>query len=163
MRNVRVLKTLDYPPFWCFKCKCGNDTRDFYIDLGIDSEYDGAIFLCNLCMQDTADQTGLFISIEKHNEAMVEQAYQVESYKKLIQKVDSWNHAFQKLTDNNMHDFFNNLELILNGPRIDESVIASQGSSDTELTESIESVESDNSGAIENNTAAITIPAITFS
>lgn len=154
MRNVRVLKTLDFPPFICFKCRCGNDTRDFYIDLGIDSEYDGAIFLCNLCMLDIATQTGLFITVDKHNEALVEQTYLVESYHKLLLKMEIWGNDFKALTGFNLHDYFDILEKVKNGPRQDSG---DSGEPDSQPTNTNEFTESDYIGTTKSHSIPLNI------
>lgn len=42
------------PPHLCMRCRVQGEIREYFLDTGIDTEYDGRIYLCNLCLQDFA-------------------------------------------------------------------------------------------------------------
>lgn len=55
MRPVEVVLIPPIPPHRCFKCLCGpSELREYFIDVGCDTEFEGAVYLCNECMKDLA-------------------------------------------------------------------------------------------------------------
>jgi hypothetical protein len=55
MRPVELVLVPPIPPHRCFKCMCGpSELRDYFIDLGCDTEFEGAVYICNECMKDLA-------------------------------------------------------------------------------------------------------------
>ena len=52
-------------PGCCFICKGAQ--RDFYIDTGVSLDYEGAFYICNLCLNDMAHQAK-FISEDEYKD-----------------------------------------------------------------------------------------------
>jgi hypothetical protein len=50
MQPVVLKGPLPILPAVCFRCKCYE--KEYFVDTGIDTEFDGRIFLCNHCMID---------------------------------------------------------------------------------------------------------------
>lgn len=93
----------DFPPHTCSKCRSGN--REFYLDIGVDTEFEGAVFLCNMCMSDLGIQSKMFVTIGDHQEALSEQEGLVEKYMEFLDKMRTWNSTFVYLTGQNLTDF----------------------------------------------------------
>lgn len=115
MREIRILQRPDFPPYVCYNCKCDDSVREFFIDLGVDMEYDGALFYCNSCMLDLGIKSGLFVTNQEHLTILHEQSEFAQDYFKLLDKLTLWKQAFNELTGNSLDEFFENLEKVKNG------------------------------------------------
>lgn len=49
-------------PGACFKCRCGSENRDWFIDLGFSMDDYGAVIICNECVIEMAYAAGMITS-----------------------------------------------------------------------------------------------------
>jgi hypothetical protein len=49
------------PPGVCFRCRVGSEQnkREYFVDTGISLDWEGVIYLCNMCLDDIARTTGV--------------------------------------------------------------------------------------------------------
>ena len=48
--NIVTKPTL--PPYQCMRCLAQPEIREYFLDTGVDTEYSGRIYFCNMCMRD---------------------------------------------------------------------------------------------------------------
>lgn len=63
MTPAVLTQKCDLPPFICFRCRT-DQNREYYINTGMNTEFDGQIYLCNACMGDLVevDKNSLLVS-----------------------------------------------------------------------------------------------------
>lgn len=72
MRPVNVVEVPNLPPGTCVKCLCTNTpNRDYFVDIGVDLEFGGVIYICNMCLLDIVNHTDDFFS-KKQVDALVD-------------------------------------------------------------------------------------------
>jgi len=50
-------------PYICGRCLCGvQANREYFIDTGITYDYEGNVYLCNMCLKDMAKAAGEFFT-----------------------------------------------------------------------------------------------------
>lgn len=121
MRPVQIYTVPPLPPNMCFKCRAGEGVRDFFVDLGMDTDYEGAVYLCDMCMTDIGKTSDIFITVENHTKAM---NLQNDFLTQLLDKSYTWQRyadVFNKATGNDLSIFCENLEMIQNGYKRSES------------------------------------------
>jgi hypothetical protein len=116
MREARIVDQPDLPPHRCSRCLAGGTSRDFFVDLGFETEFDGVVYLCNICFIDVATTSKLFLTVGDHYKQMAELTLIAEQYDTLTNKMLEWNALFTKLTGNDLYEFFDNLEKVTDGP-----------------------------------------------
>jgi len=98
MRPAFIVKKPPMPPHVCFKCKCGEHARNFFVDIGADTEFDGTIYLCESCMEDLGRSTDMFYSREvfenKISAYLVELSELKEMSLEYTQIKESWGEHF---------------------------------------------------------------------
>jgi len=115
MRAITVVKKPPMPPHVCFKCKCGEHAREFFVDIGADTEFDGTIYLCDSCMEDLGRSTEMFFSKEVFEDKIA--LYQMElatlqnAYLEFLRIKDIWSQHYPMT----LIDYANTLEKVLNG------------------------------------------------
>ena len=127
MRPVQIYRVPPLPPGMCFKCRSGDTTRDFFVDLGFDTDYEGTVYLCNECVTDIGRLSAIFMTNEAHNQVVAQLDTEMAILREANEKYEDYQSAFFKLTGNNLNDFFESLDVIENGPRTspgDDSTIA---------------------------------------
>jgi hypothetical protein len=40
------------------RCRAGDEKRDHFVDTGIDTDYDGTVYICNSCFKDLCEHSG---------------------------------------------------------------------------------------------------------
>lgn len=73
--NIQFVDNPYLFPNICFRCRAGSEARNLYVDTGMDTEYDGRIYLCEPCFSDictksdglffTKDQVDLLLSVQQ--------------------------------------------------------------------------------------------------
>lgn len=139
MREARIVDQPDLPPHRCNRCLAGATTRDFFVDLGFETEFDGVVYLCNICFIDVATTSKMFITLDDHIARVSALVTVAKNYDVLTNKNLQWNALFTKLTGNDLYEFFDNLEKVTDGlpdrnvvddsgqPDVTEQVIESAG------------------------------------
>lgn len=115
MREARIVDQPDLPPHRCNRCLAGGTSRDFFVDLGFETEFDGVVYLCNICFIDIGNTSKLFLTVEEHTFRLAALVEVAKSYDLLTNKNLQWNALFTKLTGNDLYDFFDNLEKVTDG------------------------------------------------
>ena len=138
MREIRIVEIPDLPPHRCMACFAGNTNREFFVDLGFETEFDGVIYVCNICMMHIGKGSGLFITKEDHSKELAELEAVRADYYKLLVKIEIYNAQFKVLTGNDLYDFFNSIEVITGGTDIDKfyGTDVSGNDPEPEITES---------------------------
>ena len=70
---IELVTTVPLFPWKCMVCGEKGDentNRDFFISLGIDTEWDGRIYICNLCLDSVVEVSPNHCSRELLNEAL---------------------------------------------------------------------------------------------
>lgn len=110
MRDPQIVKEAYMPPHVCFKCKCGSHARPWFVDLGMDTEYDGTFYLCNSCMEDLGRQTNMFMSQQVFDDNIASFRMELEQlrteYTLFTKMKDLWESHFPS----KLVDFFKILE-----------------------------------------------------
>lgn len=52
MIDATVVTAPAINPGICFRCRCGTETRKWFIDTGTDTDVEGRLYFCNMCMVD---------------------------------------------------------------------------------------------------------------
>lgn len=52
-------------PGRCFKCLSGHPAREYFFDTGIDTEWEGVLYICNLCMTEIIEVSPDFATKKK--------------------------------------------------------------------------------------------------
>ena len=59
MRNVVRMERPHLHPYICARCRVGDQpNREYFVDTGIDFDWEGVVYLCNTCLKDIALTTG---------------------------------------------------------------------------------------------------------
>lgn len=92
MTTLTVTDHPEFSPGACFRCQAG-DTRDqhgermreYFVDLGIQFEWEGELYLCNKCIEDILEICPDKISLREYNETI----NQLIEYKELAARVEN--------------------------------------------------------------------------
>lgn len=148
MTPVRVYDSPPSHPYMCMKCRNGAETREYFIDTGMQVEWEGLIYLCNECMHDIALACGIYITREYSNTLLADQADMVSKYYDMVDKIKLWDQVFHDLTGTSVYEFFSNLERVkAQGLRDERSTLRIVRSSDSIVADS----KSDDSGTTEDD------------
>ena len=122
-REVRIVELPDLPPHRCSKCLAGGTARNFFVDLGFETEFDGVVYLCEVCFKDIGSSSKLFITHEDHVIELAALEQIRSDYFTLQAKLGLWNAIFMKLTGNDLYDFFDSVEKVVeNGSEFTEDI-----------------------------------------
>lgn len=99
----------------CFKCRAGEGVRDFFVDLGFDTDYEGTVYLCNDCMADIGILSNTYITVPRHHQVIEYLDKAIADLNTLNEKHERYAVAFLKVTGNDLNTFCENLETMANG------------------------------------------------
>lgn len=120
------------PPHVCFKCKCGEHAREFFVDIGADTEYDGTIYLCDSCMEDLGRSTEMFFSKEAFETKVEFNALKMQMLQDEMDEFMRIRRLWKQHFDTSLVQFFNNLEEVANGITGDTESNSDTGESNVE-------------------------------
>lgn len=108
MSKYRIIARPDVKPAKCANCGSSKEDGRQYIDFGLEIDWYGCVFICTLCLQDVAKETGLFKSYEVRIEKLLVSLLQIDDLKKQGDTVreDILN------TFKEVQDYFSNLKSI---------------------------------------------------
>lgn len=110
---MRPIQKMGVPHLHPFKCvSCGADhtsVRKYFIDTGIDTEWEGVVYYCDSCFRNLSETVG-FIDQDRLDELLGIQGESVLKLLELTKKLEVWNRIWMGLTDLSLDDFFKNLE-----------------------------------------------------
>lgn len=166
MRPPSIVNRPPMPPHVCFKCKCGEHARQFFVDIGADTEFEGTIYICDSCMEDLGRATNMFYSKQVFEDKISTYLVELEELR------NTWNEFYdiKEIWENNfpisLTDFTETLKKVQNGPGNVDSSIRESDSDKTEsgITDNVVSLvpdSSDSSGGDEESSGqTITAPVI---
>lgn len=98
MRPATRMDQPALPPGICYRCRVSEHAgREYFVDTGISIDWEGVIYLCNMCLKDLARSTGEFFTKDEVDELLgiqtdiVERAQQSLNY---MEKFSDWLKAF---------------------------------------------------------------------
>ncbi len=65
MSKFRILSTPDVSPGKCANCGASKDDKRQYVDVGLQVDFYGAVFLCGFCVKELATEMGLFKPLQE--------------------------------------------------------------------------------------------------
>lgn len=83
MREPTLYTRPPLPPFICSKCRSGDSAREMFVDIGVDTEFEGTIYLCVECLAHIGSKTGLLMPKDELAEAIQKYANYEVNYKAL--------------------------------------------------------------------------------
>jgi hypothetical protein len=146
--------TLDPPtaPHICVMCKAHTQLREWFVDTGVETEWEGVVYICNECMIELVRVAPTFMSVKAHKEIVAEYRKELDEYADLKCCFELVEEAFIDLTDNSFWEFFNILGMIKNygrlvsfpGPIPSSFADITQPLGDSEIPESDDSANTSN-------------------
>ena len=112
MRPVQVFKIPPLHPNMCMKCRSGDQTREFFVDLGFDTDYEGTVYLCNLCLVDIGKTANVFMTYVDHMNVVNQLDGQIRILNEINDNWNSWANVFETVLDRNLVDFLETLEAV---------------------------------------------------
>lgn len=98
-------------PGHCFKCRTSPPRREYFFDLGIDTDYEGVIYICNMCMEEIISISNDFATKKKLDFILehVNKTYELaekkeEKFNKLVQILDELGIDAERLLQNGRVD-----------------------------------------------------------
>lgn len=152
------------PPYACTKCGAHGNVREWFVDIGAEVEWEGIVYICNMCMIDVVQVTPDFMTVNSHREIVAQYTKELDRLAELDQRLSRMSSAWMDLTGNSLDIFFDNLQkaVAYNGIGLgfSEFVPESIGTDSTTDRDSIES-EPDNSGSdtSESDIISVVFPA----
>ncbi len=73
MRLAQLTHNPPNHPYTCFRCLAHSEVRDYFIDAGIDTDFDGSVYICNMCMTDLFHVTPDYFSKEEVDNIVIAQ------------------------------------------------------------------------------------------
>lgn len=163
MRPVQLHTDPPGPPHVCIKCGAHAQIREWFVDIGTETDWEGIVYICNSCMADIVRVTPDFLSVEAHQEIVAEYRVRMEELTALKTKFEILNGAWELLTGDNLQAFADNVEKVIEfGQQLELSrtVPSTIGDLPTVVSNSSEP-EHDNSESDESKST--TAPDIIFS
>jgi hypothetical protein len=76
-------------PHVCYRCRTGENKREFYVDTGLDTEFVGRVYLCDSCFGDMCDLShNRFFTKHSVDLIVAEHAEQQYQAQKIIDRQD---------------------------------------------------------------------------
>lgn len=113
MRPVALTKDPAGPPHVCIKCGAHAQIREWFVDIGTETDWEGIVYICNSCMADIVRVTPDFLSVEAHQEIVAEYKSRMEELAQLKIKYADFNSAWELLTGDNLQAFIDNIEKVM--------------------------------------------------
>lgn len=118
MRPVEIYQNPPMHPWQCMKCKSGAGTREFFVDLGFDVEWEGNVYLCNECMTNLGKTSKLFITQEDHHNAIAMMDQELQRLHDFEDKFAEWALVFHQVYQSSfLEEFLTTLKAIKDGRR----------------------------------------------
>lgn len=134
MRLAAVFEDPPSFPYVCFKCKTGKHAREFFVDLGMDTDFDGTIYLCNSCMEDLGRTTEMFMTQEQFEDKIALTTIELEDLRAVKNEFDKMKVLWATHFSVGLVELLNTLDEVHNGPRSGRTESTEHS---TELAESI--------------------------
>ena len=62
--KVQVFEKPERHPFMCAKCLVGEGRREFFVHTGMEYDFEGVVYLCDMCLKDMCRQTNVLFTTE---------------------------------------------------------------------------------------------------
>lgn len=160
MRPVALIFDPPAMPHVCIKCGAHAQIREWFVDIGTETEWEGIVYICNSCMSDIVRVTPSFLSVEAHREIIAEYIARMDELTELKQRMSVVGILWMNLTGNSLEIFMDNLT------KVDEYVRVLSGaipeSSDNQSTVVGDSSEPKPSDNLSNESEPGIVPDIIF-
>lgn len=87
MSKYRIVPVPDVQPGKCSNCGASKNDGRNYIDFGLHVDWYGAVFICGECLQDIANEMGLFKELQKELEAARQQCINLSTLQEQGEKL----------------------------------------------------------------------------
>jgi len=168
MRTVTIFERPPAHPYVCFKCKTGEHARKFFVDIGMDTELDGTIYLCDSCMEDLGRATEMFMTRQQYLDKVITGELELQALRASLKEFEEMKELWMQHYSIPMPAFFLMLKDMLNGPKpgnVDSSsgepnIIEAEYDVRDNVVELVQD-NADSSGSnIESSGQAVTAPVI---
>ena len=113
MRPVGIYADPPGPPHVCIKCGAHAQIREWFVDIGTETDWEGIVYICNSCMADIVLVTPDFLSVEAHETIVAEYRARMVELTELKTKFEILNSAWELLTGDNLQAFADNVEKVI--------------------------------------------------
>jgi hypothetical protein len=73
MTQMRYTEAPELPPGACFRCLVGaGEKRDYFVDTGVSYDFEGQVYICNMCLVDFVKMMPDQVTLEQYEGAVSE-------------------------------------------------------------------------------------------
>jgi hypothetical protein len=109
MRPVALTYDPPASPHVCVKCGAHAQIRDWFVDIGTETEWEGIVYICNSCLADIIRVTPDFLSVEAHRTIVAEYMERMDELTELKQRMNTMSLMWMEMTGNSFEIFMDNL------------------------------------------------------
>jgi len=109
MRPVQITYDPAVMPHVCLKCGSHAQIRDYFVDIGTETEWEGYVYLCNSCIYEIVKVTPDFLTLATHQEIVAEYKVRMKELVELKEKLKASSELWYEMTGNSLEVFMDNL------------------------------------------------------
>lgn len=113
MRPIIAYEKPPLHPQMCMKCRCGdNGVREYFVDLGFDTEWEGAVYLCNDCITAVGVACGAFIPKDLYQATYDRLTEQIDFLLAQTRQITEWEILFDEFMHKDIYEFFETMKWV---------------------------------------------------